>query len=101
MQKAKRLFEEALQIAMKWREAKSKGEEERYTYLNAEFQRRARGDKGAFLSDQSKETEETNRMGKKRDLLKKIWKYQGSILCKEGLNKGQKWPQKKDKNRIY
>ena len=69
--KAKWLSEEALQIAGKRREAKDKGEKERYTHLNAEFQRRARRDKKAFLSDQWKEIEENNRMGKTRDLLKK------------------------------
>ena len=63
---------EALQIAMKRREAKSKGEKERYKHLNAEFQRIARSDKKAFLSDQCKEIEENNRMGKTRDLFKKI-----------------------------
>ena len=68
--KAKWLSEEALQIAVKRREAKSKGEKERYIYLNAEFQRRARRDKKAFLSDQCKEIEENNRMGKTRDLQK-------------------------------
>ena len=70
--KAKWLSEEALQIAVKRREAKSKGEKERYTHLNAEFQRIARRDKKAFLSDQLKEIEENNRMGKTRDLFKKI-----------------------------
>ena len=70
--KAKWLSEEALQIAVKRREAKSKGEKERYTFLNAEFQRIARRDKKAFLSDQCKEIEEDNRMGKTRDLFKKI-----------------------------
>ena len=70
--KAKRLSEEALQIAAKKRELKSKGEKERYTYLNAEFQRIARRDKKAFLSNQCKEIEENNRMGKTRDLFKKI-----------------------------
>ena len=70
--KAKWLSEEALQIAVKRREAKSKGEKERYTHLNAEFQRIARRDKKAFLSDQCKEIEENNRMGKTRDLIKKI-----------------------------
>ena len=69
---AKKLSEEALQIAKKRREAKGKGEKERYTYLNAEFQRIARRDKKAFLSDQCKEIEENNRMGKTRDLFKKI-----------------------------
>ena len=69
---AKWLSEEALQIAVKRREVKGKGEEERYTHLNAEFQRKARRDKKAFLSEQWKEIEENNRMGKTRDLVKKI-----------------------------
>ena len=85
--KAKWLSEQALQIAVKRREVKSKAEKERYTHLNAEFQRIARRDKKAFLSDQCKEN---NRMGKTRDLFKKI-RYQGNISCKDGLNKGQKW----------
>ena len=70
--KAKWLSEEALQIAVKRTEVKSKGEKERYTHLNAEFQKIARRDKKAFLSDQCKEIEENNRMGKTRDLFKKI-----------------------------
>jgi len=70
--KAKWLSGEALQIAMKRREAKSKGEKERYKHLNSEFQRIARRDKKAFLSDQCKEIEENNRMGKTRDLFKKL-----------------------------
>ena len=70
--KAKWFSEEALQIAEKRREAKGKGEKERYFHLNAEFQRIARRDKKAFLSDQCKEIEENNRMGKTRDLFKKI-----------------------------
>ena len=70
--KAKWLSEEALQIAEKRREAKGKGEKERCTHLNAEFQRIARRDRKAFLSDQCKEIEENNRMGKTRDLFKKI-----------------------------
>ena len=70
--KAKWLFEEALQIAEKIREAKGKGEKERYTHLNSEFQRIARSDKKAFLSDRCKEIEENSRIGKTRDLLKKI-----------------------------
>ena len=70
--KAKWLSEEALQIAVKRREAKSKGEKERYTHLNAEFRRIAKRDKKAFFSDQCKEIEENNRMGKTRDLFKKI-----------------------------
>ena len=88
--KAKWLSGEALQIAVNRREAKSKGEKERYKHLNSEFQRIARRDKKAFLSDQCKEIEENNRMGKTRDLFKKI-RYQGIISCKDGLNKGQKW----------
>ena len=72
MQKNKWLSEEALQIAVKRREARSKGEKERYTLLNAEFQRIARRDKKAFLSNQCKEKEENNRMGKARDLFEKI-----------------------------
>ena len=72
MQKAKWLSEEVLQIALKRREAKSKGEKKRYKHLNAEFQRIARRDKKAFLRDQCKEIEENNRMGKTRDLFKKI-----------------------------
>ena len=68
---AKRLSEETLQIAVKRREAKSKGEKERYKHLNAEFQRIARRDKKPFLSDQCKEIQENNRMGKTRDLFKK------------------------------
>ena len=79
--KAKCLSEEALQIAVKRREMKTKGEKERYTHLNVEFQRRARRDKKAFLSDQCKEMEENNRMGKTRYLFKKI-RYQGKISCK-------------------
>ena len=84
------LSEEALQIAVKRREAKSKGDKERYTHLNAEFQRRARRDKKAFLSDQRKEIKENNRMGKTRDLHKKIRDTEGKIFWKDGHNKGQK-----------
>ena len=91
MQKAKWQSEEALQIAVKRREAKSQGEKERYKHLNAEFQRIARRDKKVFLSDQCKEIEENNRMGKTRDLFKKVERYQGNISCKDGHNKGQKW----------
>ena len=87
--KAKWLSEEALQIAVKRREANSKGEMERYKHLNAEFQRTARRDKKTFLSDQCKEIEENNKIGKTRDLFKKI--RVGNISCKDGLNKGQKW----------
>ena len=82
--KAKWLSEEALQIAMKRREAKSKGEKERYEHLNAEFQRIARRDKKAFLSNQCKETEENNRMGKTRDLFKKTRDTKGTSHAKMG-----------------
>ena len=82
--KAKWLSEEALQTAEKRREAKSKGEKERHTHLNAEFQRIARGDKKAFLSDQCKETEEKNRMEKTRDLFKKIRDTKGTFHAKMG-----------------
>ena len=82
--KAKWLSGEALQIAVKRREAKSKGEKESYTYLNAEFQRIARRDKKAFLSDWCKETEENNRMEKTRDLLKKIRDTKGTFHAKMG-----------------
>ena len=88
-EKAKWLSEEALQIAVKRREVKSKGKKERYKHLNAEFQRIARRNKKAFLSDQCKEIEEDNRMGKTRDLLKKIRDTKGTY--KDGLDKGQKW----------
>ena len=84
MQKGKWLSEEALQIAEKRREAKGKGEKERYTYLNAEFQRIARRDKKAVFSDQCKETEENNRMGKTRDLFKKIRDAKGTFHAKMG-----------------
>ena len=75
---------------MERREAKGRGVKERYTHLNAEFQRRARRDKKAFLSNQCKEIEENNRMGKTRDLLKKI-RDTKEIFHADGLNKGQKW----------
>ena len=78
--KAKWLSREALQIAMKRREAKSKGEKERYKHLNAGFQRIARRDKKPFLSDQCKEIEEKNRMGKTRDLFKKIGDIKGHFI---------------------
>ena len=89
MQKAKWLSEKALQIAEKRREAKGKGEKERYTHQNAEFQRTTKRDKKAFLGDQCKGIEENNRMGKTTDLFKKI-RYQGNISCKDGHNKEQK-----------
>ena len=78
--KAQWLFEEALHITVKRRQAKSKREKERYTHLNAEFQRIARRDKKAFLSDQCKEIEENNRMGKTRDLFKKITDTEGTFM---------------------
>ena len=78
------MSEEALQIAEKRREAKGKGEKERYTHLNAEFQRMARIDKKAFLSDQCKEIEENNRMGKTRDLFMKIRDTKGRFHAKTG-----------------
>ena len=84
------MSEETLLIVEKRKDVKGKGEKERYTHLNAEFQRIARRDKKAFLSNQCKEIEENNRMGKTRDLFKKIREYQGNISCKDGLNKGQK-----------
>ena len=83
MKKAKWLSEEALQTAVKRREAKSKGEEQ-YTHLNAEFQRIARRDKKAFLSDQCKEIEENNRMGKTRDVFKKIRDTKETFHAKMG-----------------
>ena len=87
--KAKWLSGEALQIALKRRGAKSKGEKERYKHLNSEFQRRAR-DKKAFFSDQCKEIEENNRMGKTRDLVKKIRNTKGTFHAQMG-SIGQKW----------
>ena len=85
--KSKWLSGEALQIAVKRREAKSKGEKERCKHLNAEFQRIARRDKKAFLSDQCKEIEERNQMGKTRDLFKKIRDAKGTFHGKMGLIK--------------
>ena len=81
------MSEEALQIAEKRREAKGKGEKESYTYLNAEFQRIGKRDKKAFLSDQCKEIEENNRMGKTRDLFKKIRDTKGTFHAKMGTIK--------------
>ena len=112
--KAKWLSEEALQIAVKRREVKSKGAKERYSHLNAEFQRIARRDKKTFLSDQCKEIEEKNRMGKTRDLFKKIRDTKGTFHAKMGsikdrndmalteqkiLRRGGKNTQKNCKNR--
>ena len=84
------LSREALEIAVKRREVKSKGEKERYKHLNAEFQRIALRDKKAFLSDQCKEIEENNTMGKTRDLFKKI-EIPREHFMQRWLNKGQKW----------
>ena len=86
--KAKWLSEEALQISVKRIEGKSKGEKERYTHLNAKFQRIARRDKKAFSSNQCKEMEENNTMGKIRDLFKKIRDTKGTFHAKMGLIKG-------------
>ena len=88
--KAKWLSEEALQIVVKRREVKGKGENERYTHVNAEFQRIARRDKKAFLSDQCKEIEENNRMGKTRDLFKKTGDTKGTFHGKMGTIKDRK-----------
>ena len=85
--KAKWLSEESLQVAVNTREVKGKGEKERYTHLNAEFQRLARKDKKDFLSDQCKEIEENCRMGKTRDLLKKMRNTKGTFLAKMGTIK--------------
>ena len=87
--KPKWLSEEALQITVKRREVKSKGEKERHTHLNAEFQRIARRDKKDFLSDQCKEIEENNRMGKTRDILNKIRATNGTLhakMCRNGMD---------------
>ena len=105
--KAKWLSEETLQIAEKKREAKSKGAKERYTHLNAEFQRIARRDKKAFLSNQCKEMEENNRMGKTRDLFKKIRDSKGTFHAKmncmkqKRLRRGGKNTQKNCTRKIY
>ena len=98
MQKSKWLSEEALQIAVKRREAISKGEKERYEHLNTKFQQIARRDKKAFLNYQCKHIEENNRMGKTRDLFKKIRDNQGSKL---GHNKGQKCYGPNNRSRRY
>ena len=89
------MSEEGLQIAEKRREAKGKGENERYTHLNSEFQRIARRDKKAFLSDQCKEIEENNRMGKTSDLFKKIRDTKGTFHAKMGTI--TVWTQQKQK----
>ena len=85
------MSDEVLQIAEKRREAEGEGEKERYTHLNAEFQRIARRDKKAFLSDQCKEIEENNRMGKTRDLLKKIRDTKGTFHVKMGTIKDRNY----------
>ena len=92
---------EALQIAMKRREAKSKGEKERYKNLNAEFQRITRRDKKAFLSDQCKEIEENNRMGKTRDLFKKRRDTKGTFQKQKILRRGGKNIQKNCTKKIF
>ena len=107
--KAEWLSEEALQIAEKIREAKSKGEKERYTYLNAEFQRISRRDKKAFLSDQCKEIEENNRMGKTRDTKGTLHAKMGTIKDRNGMDltevedikKGSKKTQKNYAKKIF
>ena len=99
--KAKWLSEEALQIAVKRREAKSKGEKERYTHLNAEFQRIAWRNKKAFLSDQCKEIEENNRMGKTRDLFKKIRDTKGTFHAKMGTIKDRNVRNGPNRSRRY
>ena len=91
MKKAKWLSEEALQTAVKRREGKSKGEKESYTHLNGEFQRIARREKKAFLKDQCKEIEANNRMGKTRDLVKKIRDPKGTFHPKMGTIKEMVW----------
>ena len=88
---AKWLSEEALQIAKKRKDAKGTGENERYTHLNAEFQRIARRDKKAFLSDQCKEIEKNNRMGKTRDLFRKIRDAKGTLHAKMGTIKDRNY----------
>ena len=98
VKKQKWLSEEALQIAMKRREVKSKGEKERYTHMNAEFQRIARRDKEAFLSNQCKEIEENNRMGKTRDLFKKIRNTKGTFHAKmDSIKDRNIWTSQKQK----
>ena len=96
--KAKWLSEEGLKIAVSRREEKSKGEKERYNHLNADFQRRARRDKKDFLSDQCKEIEENNRMGKTRDLFKKIRGTKRTFHAKMGSIKTEMvWTKQKQK----
>ena len=99
--KAKWLCEEALQIAEKRREAKGKGEKERYTHLNAELQRITRRDKKVFLSDQCKEIGENNRMGKTRDLFKKIRDTKGTCHAKMGSIKDRNGMDLTNRSRRY
>ena len=89
--KEKWLSKEVLQRAEERREVKSRGERERYTQLNAVFQRIARRDRKAFLNEQCKEVEENNRMGMTRDLFQNNWRYQENISYKDGHNEGQKY----------
>ena len=98
---AKWLSEEALKIAVKRREVKSKGEKERYKHLNAEFQRIARRDKKAFLSDQCKEIEENNKMGKTRDHFKKIRDTKGKFYAKIGTMKNRNYTHTPNRSRRY
>ena len=98
--KAKWLSEEALQIPEKRRDVKGKGEKERYTHLNAEFQKQARTDKKAFLSGQCKEIEENNRMGKTRDLFKKIRDIKGTFHEKTGTIKDRNGKDLKEEEEI-
>ena len=93
--------EEALQISLKIREVKGKGEKERYTHLNAEFQRIARRYKKAFISDQCKEIEENNRMGKTRDLFKTIRDTKGTFQVKMGTIKDRNGMDVCNRNRRY
>ena len=89
--KPKWLSEKTLQLTVKRKEVKRKGEKERYNHLYTKFQRMAQKDKKVFPSDQCKEIEENSRMGKTRDVFKKIRDTKGTFQCKDGLNKGQKW----------
>ena len=101
MQKAKLLAEEPFKKAVNRREAKGKGEKERYTLVNAEFQRLARRDKKAFLRDQCKQIEENHRMGKNRDLFKKIRDTKGTFLEKMGSIKDRNGMDSNPKERQY
>ena len=100
MQEAKWLSEEALQIAVKRREVKSKGEKERYTHLNAEFQRMARRDKKAILREQRSDVEENHRMGKTRDLFKKMGDTKGTFRVKTDTIKDRNGKDLIEQNRL-